>query len=252
MTGLFLPGAVWRPVSYRGDAGPFTAPPIGYIVHVVVGNGSPYSTFENAPPGDRRFSTAWVAKNGSSEQFQTLDMLSWAQAAGNPFYWSFETEGYPSEPLTDAQINTIAGWHNFLGAPDVLAEAPGQPGSGTHYMGKLAYGGHTCPGPGPRAAQRQTIIDRARQLRTNQKEIPDMTPEQATILGTTGWGVQTLRTAEAMHFTALSVQVTALTAAVAALASHADLSADQITTIINDAIAAQVKVTGTLTVTPAK
>ena len=79
-----------------------------------------------------------------------------------------------------------------------------------------------------------------------------MTPEQATILGTTGWGVQTLRTAEAMHFTALSVQVTALTAAVAALASHADLSADQITTIINDAIAAQVKVTGTLTVTPAK
>ena len=80
----------------------------------------------------------------------------------------------------------------------------------------------------------------------------DMTPEQATILGNTGWGVQQMRTAEAMHFTALSVQVSALTAAVAALAQHPDITPEQITTIIGDAIAAQVKVTGTLTVTPAK
>ena len=43
-------------------------------------------------------------------------------------------------------------------------------------------------------------------------------------------------------------QIAALTAAVAALAAHPDLTADQITTIISDAITASVKVTGTLTV----
>jgi hypothetical protein len=45
-------------------------------------------------------------------------------------------------------------------------------------------------------------------------------------------------------------QIAALTAAVAALAAHPDLTADQITTIISDAITASVKVTGTLTVVP--
>ena len=49
---------------------------------------------------------------------------------------------------------------------------------------------------------------------------------------------------------AQAAQIAALTAAVAALAAHPDLTADQITTIISDAITASVKVTGTLTVVP--
>jgi hypothetical protein len=48
-----------------------------------------------------------------------------------------------------------------MGMPYAIADAPGQPGIGTHQMGGAAYGGHACPGP-VRASQRSTIIDLAR------------------------------------------------------------------------------------------
>ncbi len=169
MTESLLPGAVWRPVSYRAEAGAFSTAPIGWILHVVVGNGSPWGTFEHAPAGSRKFSHGWVAKDGRGEQYAELTGKSWAQGAGNPLYWAFETEGYPTEPLTDAQIETLARWHNTLGAADALAEAPGQRGIGTHYMGGSAWGGHTCPDPspgaGPRSHQRGAIVARAQALR---------------------------------------------------------------------------------------
>lgn len=168
--GPRLPGATWRPVSYANASGTFTAPnPLGWILHVVVGNGSPWGTFEHAPAGSRRFSTGWVAKDGAGEQYTELTSKPWAQAAGNGQYWAFETEGYPTEPLTAAQIDTLARWHNHLGAPDHIADTPGQPGIGVHYMGGQLWGGHPCPDPapgaGPRSHQRQAILDRAKALR---------------------------------------------------------------------------------------
>lgn len=171
VAGPRLPGAVWRPVTYAADSGTFTAPnPLGWVLHVVVGNGSPWGTFENAPSGSRRFSTGWVAKDGTGEQYTELTSKPWAQAAGNTQYWAFETEGFPSEPLTAAQIDTLARWHNHLGAPDHIADTPGQPGIGVHYMGGQLWGGHTCPDPspgaGPRSHQRQAILDLAIRLRT--------------------------------------------------------------------------------------
>jgi hypothetical protein len=167
MTGLYLPGAVWRPISYRGQSGLFVpGHPVGYIPHVQVGNGSLWGTFEYAPAGNRRFSNAWVAKSGASEQYAETNRVPWAQVAGNPDYLAFECEGYPSEPYTAAQINTLAVWHNALGMPDLITDTPGQRGIGTHVMGGAAYGGHTCPGPGPRAGQRSAIIARAISLRT--------------------------------------------------------------------------------------
>lgn len=165
MTGLYLPGAAWRPISYRADAGAFPAPPIGEIIHVVVGNGSPWGAFEFAPAGDRRFSNAWVAKDGSSEQYTELNIMPWAQEDGNPYYYAWETEGFPGEPLTGAQITTLATWHNFAGTPDIVTDTPGAAGSLMHADGGAAYGGHSCPGPGPRGAQRTAVIDWARALR---------------------------------------------------------------------------------------
>lgn len=168
---LYLPGATFHPVSYRHEAGHFTSQPLGWILHVVVGNGSPFRTFEGARPPRRRFSHGWVAKDGSAEQYTTLDMKSWAQAGGNGLYWSFETEGYPDEPLTPAQIRRLAQWHDFLGVPDVLALQPGQRGIGTHYMGGAAWGGHSCPdqvgheGKGPRSHQRADILATAQAFR---------------------------------------------------------------------------------------
>lgn len=166
MTGLFLPGAAWRPISYRAQSGLFAAGhPLGYIPHVQVGNGGLWSIFEHAVSPNRRFSTAWVAKDGHSEQYAETNRVPWAQSSGNPDYRAYECEGYPGEPYTAAQINTLATWHNFASAPDLIADYPGRPGVGTHVMGGAAYGGHTCPGPGPRAGQRLAIIARALVLR---------------------------------------------------------------------------------------
>jgi hypothetical protein len=178
---LYLPGAVWRPISYRAAAGLFTTPPLGYIPHVPVCNGSLFRFFNGLVSPNRKFSTAWIAKDGHSEQYQSLDMKPWAQAAGNGQYHAFEVEGYPNEPYTAAQIETLAIWHNFLGCPDVLANAPGQRGVGTHYMGGAAWGGHTCPDPvagaGPRSRQRGAIIARAQALRTPEVDMP-LTPAE--------------------------------------------------------------------------
>jgi len=165
MTGLYLPGAAWRPISYRAASGLFaTGQPIGYIPHVQVGNGGLWAMFNNAVSPDRKFSNAWIKKDGTSEQYAETNRKPWAQADGNANYRAYECEGYPNEPYTAAQINTLATWHNFTGDPDVLANAPGQRGVGRHNMGGAAYGGHSCPGP-IRQAQRSEIIARALVLR---------------------------------------------------------------------------------------
>lgn len=159
MTGLYLPGAKWRPISYRADAGKFTHPPLGYIVHVPVSNGSLFNYFNGLVSPARKFCTAFIFKDGSSEQYTTLDMKAWAQGDGNGDYWSFEVEGFPSEPMTDAQLDTLATWHRFLGVEDRIATAPGQRGIGTHQMGGAAWGGHSCPGA-IRTAQLPQILNR--------------------------------------------------------------------------------------------
>ena len=156
-----LPNAVWRPIKYREEAGLFAAVPLGWILHQADCNGSLFNMFNNLKStdrGGRRFSTAWVAKNGKGEQYTELFNKSWAQNVGNATYWSFETEGFPGEPLTIAQINTLASWHNFVGAADRLANAPGERGIGIHSMGnRLGWMPTACPGS-IRANQRRAIL----------------------------------------------------------------------------------------------
>ena len=161
MAERLLPGAVWKPISYRLDAPKFSAPPLGYIVHVPVSNGSLFNYFNGLKSPGRKFSHAWIPKkdHGKPEQYQSLDRQSWAQADGNPLYWAFEVEGFPGEPMDDAQLDTLATWHRFLGVADRIATAPGQKGIGTHSMGGAAWGGHSCPGT-IRTAQLPKILDR--------------------------------------------------------------------------------------------
>jgi hypothetical protein len=160
---VFFPGAEWRPIPYRGKAVGMLEYR-GWVLHVVVGDGSPYQYFCDLPKGKRAFSHLWVAKDGRVEQYQKLDRASWAQAEGNPYWWSLETAGDPDEPLTDEQIKTLARWHVWCGAKDQLASSPNGRGIGTHSMGGLDWGAHDCPGK-IRAAQRKDIIAEAKRLR---------------------------------------------------------------------------------------
>jgi hypothetical protein len=178
-----LPGAIWTPLSYRLDAPLFTAKPKGWLLHVVVGNGSPLNYWEGRPAGGRAFAHAWVAKDGHSEQYQELDREAWHAAGANATYWGFETEGYPSEPLTTAQIATLARWHVALGVMDAQVGRPGDPGIGAHYQGGALWGGHTCPDPspgaGPRSRQRTDILFAAAQLRRAGDQ--PVTPDDAAL-----------------------------------------------------------------------
>lgn len=168
MVADLYPAASYEPVDYASQASPLIDP-LGWVEHVVVGYGDPYWTFENAVSPNRRFSHLWVGRDGTVRQYQRLSEDSWAQGAGNGWtpgtgYWAVETEGYPTEPLTDAQIEALAQWHVWCGAADYVAATPGDRGIGTHQMGGAAWGGHQCPGP-IRAGQRSAIIARAQQIR---------------------------------------------------------------------------------------
>ena len=152
-TKLRLPNAAWHPVSYRAEAGLFDHVPLGWILHTQNGNGPLDEFFNGLKSPNRKFSHAWVGKDGKSQQYAELDLRSWAQVDGNGLYWSFETEGFLNEPLTKPQIETLALWHHFLGVPDTLANKSGEPGIGIHSMVVNTQ----CPGK-LRAQQRTVII----------------------------------------------------------------------------------------------
>lgn len=156
-------------IGYAGDAPAFAELPLGWILHVQAGDGSPWEYFNSLPQGKRAFSHLWVSKLGHIEQYQALGREAWAQVAGNSAYWSVETEGLPTEALTTAQLDTLARIHYAFEVMlnkslDHIAAAPGEPGIGTHAMGGEAWGGHACPGP-IRAGQRQEILNIANELR---------------------------------------------------------------------------------------
>ncbi len=190
------PAAVRREVPYWPQAGRLPRTPIGWILHVTVMNGSPWSLFTNAVPPTRRFSHLWFAKSGLIEQYAPLSSVSWAQVSGNPVYWSCETEGFPNEPLSRAQLDALAAWHVFSGSPDALAASPGQPGIGTHYMGGAAWGGHSCPDPvpgaGPRSRQRPGILTAAAALRAGGGggTDPPLTAQDLAQVAAVVWGAR--------------------------------------------------------------
>ena len=154
---LLLPVAEFRPMPYRGDAPPFTAPPLGLCLHVQQGNGSPWRFFAGLKAPARAFSHFWVSKAGSIEQYQTTDRSAWAQGTGNGTYWSVETEGFVEEKLSTAQVKAVAQLLGALGVARAVVDTPGARGLIVHRAGGKEWGGHSCPGP-IRASQRIAII----------------------------------------------------------------------------------------------
>jgi hypothetical protein len=135
----------------------------GLVLHVQQGNGSLYGYFNN--PASQVSSHFWCAKDGTLEQYVDTDVQAWAEAAGNPFYLSVETEGSDTEDLTIAQLGKVA---------ELLSWAAGEYGFGVtgpvaHGSKGLtphcnpdgtpdpAWGNHTCPGT-IRLAQMPTIV----------------------------------------------------------------------------------------------
>ena len=133
----------------------------GLVLHVQVGNGDCYGQFSN--PANQASSTWWIAKDGTLVQYVDSDLIPWTQAAGNTAWNSVETEGYPSEALTDAQVLTLARLFAWVclryNVPCVVTDdVNGSGGMILHGDGGIAWGNHPgCPGP-LRAAQRAGAV----------------------------------------------------------------------------------------------
>jgi peptidoglycan hydrolase-like protein with peptidoglycan-binding domain len=151
----------WMPWNKHGGDLPSSR---GLVLHVNAGNGDPYNWWMNpaAPTASSHFQ---VMKNGTLIQYVPTNLVSYAQVNGNYSWHSVETEGYPNEAFTEAQLNSLGrlyawGHANCGWAMQATDDVNGY-GFGVHYMGGAGWGGHTCPGPGPRAGQRGDILRRA-------------------------------------------------------------------------------------------
>jgi len=153
-----VPFAKWLPVPNHSGA---MSAHNGLVLHVQAGNGSCYGLFSN--PSYEASATFWVGKDGTLEQYVDTDQIAWAQMSGNGTWNSVETEGVPTEPLTDAQIATLAKLYQWgmdtYRWPKITTEDVNGRGFGWHGMGGADWGGHTgCPGD-LRKAQRQAILN---------------------------------------------------------------------------------------------
>jgi hypothetical protein len=167
----WCPKARKRPVSGKTNGPMYDQSPapgiqvLGAVLHVNVSDGNLY----NWVAGDHDMSCHFeVYKDGSAEQYLDTNASSWCQVDGNNTYLSIETEGFPNEPLTPAQLETtaqIVAWcARMHGFPLRVADSVGERGLGWHGMGGAAWGGHTgCPGD-KRKAQRAEIIARAKEI----------------------------------------------------------------------------------------
>lgn len=131
----------------------------GLVLHVQQGDHSPYGWFDR--PDVDASSHWWVAKDGQVVEMVPAKVVAWAQAAGNSSWHSVETEGFPGEALTPAQLTALGhlyAWGRVeWGWALQQADSPSGFGLGTHSMGGTAWGGHACPGP-IRAGQRADIL----------------------------------------------------------------------------------------------
>ncbi|MGD6750277.1 peptidoglycan recognition protein family protein [Streptomyces sp. BH105] len=160
-----MPGATYRAVVNVHKNG--CKERRGLVLHVQAGNNSPYGWFNNS--ASQASSDFWVSKTGKIEQYvNTGTDYAWAQGSGNAYYASVETEGFPGEKLTDAQIQGVAkiyAWgHKEFGWPLKVVNSTTAKGLTYHGAGGSAWGGHTgCPGD-LRKAQRSAIIAAATKL----------------------------------------------------------------------------------------
>lgn len=147
----------------------------GVLMHTMVGN-LPGTVASFNEPSFQASAHFGIAQDGEIWQFGPIGKgwIAWHAVAANATYYGIEhaDNANPDNPLTDAQIvasaQVVECLSAFAGFPLHEANAPGERGYGTHYMGGEAWGGHSCPDLPPahiRSAQRPAILALARQIR---------------------------------------------------------------------------------------
>jgi hypothetical protein len=146
---------------------------MGLVMHTMVGN-SPGSVAWFNNPAAQASAHFCIAQDGTVTQMGPIGKgwEAWAQAAGNPAWYSAEhaDDGNPANPLTSEQITASAQilecLSAYAGFPLQISDSPSVKGYGWHGMGGVAWGDHPdCPGD-VRKAQRPQIIALAMAIRS--------------------------------------------------------------------------------------
>jgi N-acetylmuramoyl-L-alanine amidase-like protein len=154
------------------DSG-FAARAQGVVQHTEDGfEGGTFATFMD--PSSQVSAFFSVDEAGVCHQYLPVGrgFVAWAQADGNPDWYSIECEDKlsPGTPMTDVQLTVFAQIYSALAERDgfgyaVTDDTSAGRGLITHGDGGNAWGGHPdCPGP-VRKAQRPEILARARAVR---------------------------------------------------------------------------------------
>jgi hypothetical protein len=147
----------------------------GALMHTMVGTlPGTIASFSN--PARQASANFGIDETGRIHQFGPLGKgwEAWHAMAANMTWYGIEHAdgGDQHRPLTGAQFDASAQvvelLSRFAGFPLQVTDDVHGRGYGTHVMGGAAWGGHTCPGPGPRADQRHGIIMLAKAIRGGQ------------------------------------------------------------------------------------
>lgn len=139
----------------------------GLVIHIMQGTYIGSIAWGKNPASSVSFHFATQA-DGHIGQLVDTDDAAWTQANGNGHWLSVENEGYSGNELTAGQVEACAKLYargvREYGWPCQLTDSTTGHGLGWHGMGGTAWGGHPdCPGA-PIVAQRQQILDLARQI----------------------------------------------------------------------------------------
>ena len=121
-----------------------------------------------------------VSKDGLCYQVVDTATIAWTQANGNGHWLSIECSGFVPDKLSPNQIEKIAQvlakCHTVYGVPLQVTSSTTGKGLGHHSMGCNQGWGHCdCPGDNI-IAQKQQIVDRAKQIVSGDDE--PVTPEE--------------------------------------------------------------------------
>jgi hypothetical protein len=129
------------------------------VLHVAVSEAPSLFDYFNGPSGGVE-SHFYVRRDGTTEQYRDTGFEADAQAQGNPFFISVETQGMGAGEWTPEQLATlkalIAWAHVQHGFPLRIAPGWASPGVGYHsQFPQWNPNAHACPG-----------VDRIRQFNT--------------------------------------------------------------------------------------
>jgi hypothetical protein len=152
---------------------------MGLISHTMVGN-LPHTDamFTPGPQGVGNSAHFGTAQDGTVIQWVPLGVIAEHAKAANDHWYAVENadDRNPNNPYTDAQLSRIAQILELISRPEYgrstlqVTNSTDQEGLGTHNMGGVAWGGHSCPDAQKnpnhtRSRARAEIVRRAKIIR---------------------------------------------------------------------------------------